>query len=120
MSGLFDQVLFHEYRSLAQFVKSYEPNCRVTKQSVSNCKNRPVVFRVLPVTEETEAFVSLVKTAFPRFDPEDLYALSGTYFKYKKIVLRAPIPGHYYHGPCEDGQNLERTDSPWEKTWIQE
>lgn len=87
LADLFDSVVLPDYL-LVDFVKEYDPGYRVTKQSVWNLKvRRPLCFRYLPITKESLDFISFVKNAFPYFDRDELYALSGTYVTYRTILF---------------------------------
>lgn len=90
--NLFDSVLFPNDPSLIQFVKYCDPGRRISQQSVSNLRRRPraVCFRYLPVTETSLDFINRVKELFPNFDGEELYALSGTHVKYRRLLLVRP------------------------------
>lgn len=91
LADLFDSVVLPDHL-LIDFVKEYDPGYRITKQSVWNSKvRRPVCFHYLPITKESLDFISFVKKAFPYFDGDELYALSGTYVTYKTILFhRSP------------------------------
>lgn len=91
LADLFDSVVLPDYL-LIKFVKAYDPGYRITKQNVSNSKvRRPVRFRYLPITKESLDFISFVKKAFPYFDGDELYALSGIYVTYRTILFtRSP------------------------------
>lgn len=87
LADLFDSVVLPDHL-LIDFVKEYDPGYRITKQSVWNSKvRRPVRFRYLPITKESLDFISFVKKAFPFFDGDELYALSGTFVTYKTILF---------------------------------
>lgn len=91
LANLFDSVWLPDYL-LIKFVKAYDPGYRITKQNVSNLKvRRPVHFRYLPISKESLNFISFVKAYFRYFDGDELYALSGTYVTYRRILFhRSP------------------------------
>lgn len=85
-ADLFDQVYLPDVL-LIQFVKEYDPGYPISKQSLSNFKVRPFRFRYLPTTKESLDFISFVKKFLPYFDGDELYALSGTWVTYGKILI---------------------------------
>lgn len=85
-ADLFDQVYLPDFL-LIRFIKAYDPAYPISKQSLSNFKARPFLFRYLPITEESLDFISFVKKSFPFFDGDELYALSGTWVTYGKILI---------------------------------
>lgn len=88
MKGLFDSVLFSlDSTFVVAFVNEYDPGYPISRQSLHCLKTRPVRFRYLPVTVTSLHFISFVKRAFPDFDGKELFALSGTHVRYRKILL---------------------------------
>lgn len=86
-ANLFDSVSFPSDRHCIEFVKRFDPGYKISKQALSNSRRRLLCFRYLPITKTSLDFISFVKTTFPRFDGDELYALSGTYVSYRKILL---------------------------------
>lgn len=85
-AGLFDSVYVQDV-ILIHIVKEYDPGYPITRQSLSSYNVRPFRFRYLPITKESLDFISYVKKYFPSFDGDELYALSGTWVTYGKILI---------------------------------
>lgn len=65
---------FKDYASLIEYIKSYKPDYKISKSSISHLKNRKVAVKGVPKTPETLAFVEFVKLKNPSFD-------EATFFK---------------------------------------
>jgi hypothetical protein len=68
-----DGLVFDSYSSIIEFIKGYKKNIRISKQSLSNLKNRPIVLKSVPYNEETELFIGYVKTKFPNFNSQKVF-----------------------------------------------
>ena len=65
------------YSDIINFIKSYKPNKNITKQSISNLKNRKVPFKSIPLTSDTVDFANYIKRTFENFDIEGFLNFSG-------------------------------------------
>ena len=61
------------YSELIDFIKNYDNNVRISKQSLSNLKNRPITFKPVPYNKETLKFVEYVKTKYKEFNDEEFF-----------------------------------------------
>lgn len=68
-----DGLNFDNYESIIDFIKGYKKSIRISKQSLSNLKNRPIVLKSVPYNEETKNFINYVKTKFPHFKPGKVF-----------------------------------------------
>jgi len=57
-----------DYSSIINFIKGFKIDYRISKQSLSNLKHRPLIKRQVPKTDETILFISYVKTKYSEFD----------------------------------------------------
>ena len=57
-----------DYTEIIDFVKGFNPKMKITKPSISNLKNRKMIFKSVPRTKETIKFVEYVKTKYKLFD----------------------------------------------------
>jgi len=66
---------FISVKELIQFLKSHSPcqNIKMSKQSISNLKNRTMILKPVPKTVETVLFVEYVERHFPHFNKNDFY-----------------------------------------------
>ena len=71
------------YADIIDFIKGYKDNKRITKQSISNLKNRKLIFKSVPRTPETLDFVEYVKKTFENFDVDSFLA-RGKFEKVEK------------------------------------
>jgi hypothetical protein len=58
----------NSYTEIIEFIKEYDNNIKVSKQSISNLKNRKMIFKSVPRTKDTLRFVEYVKSKIERFD----------------------------------------------------
>lgn len=87
---LFSSVSYPTDKGLVDLVKTFDPSIKASRSVFSNLKQRPAVFRYLPISRTSLDFISFVKKTFPDFNGDELYALSGTFVSYKKILLVRP------------------------------
>ena len=57
-----------DYSSIINFIKGFKIDYRISKQSLSNLKHRPLIKKQVPKTDETILFISYVKTKYSEFD----------------------------------------------------
>lgn len=69
----FPNVEFESYNSLIQYIKEYNKDFKISKQSLSNLKNRPLLWIPVPKTKETERFVRYIQIKFPLFESSLIY-----------------------------------------------
>lgn len=69
----FNLTPFENYSSLIEFIKGYDPMYRVTKSSLSHLKNRKLILKSVPKTNETLAFIAYVLVKFPDFKVNDFF-----------------------------------------------
>lgn len=61
------------YSDLIKFVKDFDNEIKITKQSISNLKNRQIIFKTVPRTKETLKFIDYVKEKYKDFDDESFF-----------------------------------------------
>jgi len=64
------------YSEIIDFIKAFDDKAKVSKQSISNLKNRKMILKPVPRTKETVEFVEYIKTKFRNFDENDFLAES--------------------------------------------
>jgi len=66
---------FLSYKELKDFIISYEPakNFHLTRQSISNLKQRKIIFKPVPLTQETLDFITYVKSKITYFNDKDFF-----------------------------------------------
>lgn len=62
-----------KYSELIDFIKNYDSNVKISKQSLSNLKNRPISFKPVPYNNETLKFVKYIKTKYKEFDEKEFF-----------------------------------------------
>lgn len=70
LESRFDGVKFKNYNEVVDFVKGYRQDFRISKQSISNLKNRGFIFKNVPNRAETLEFVKFIQSKFPHFKTE--------------------------------------------------
>lgn len=68
LSNKVEGIEFPDYKSLIDFVKDYKKDFKISKSSISHLKNKPIIFKSLPMTDEVKAFYDYVKKIYPNFD----------------------------------------------------
>ena len=58
----------NKYEKIIDFVKNFDPKYKITKSSLSNLKNRKLIIKQVPRTDETISFVKYIKVKYPNFD----------------------------------------------------
>lgn len=71
------------YSELIEFIKSFDSSIKLTKQSISNLKNRKMIFKTVPRTKETMKFIDFVKEKYPDFDEDSFFVKKS---KESKII----------------------------------
>lgn len=61
------------YTDIIRFIKQFDSEIKVTKQSISNLKNRKTILKNVPRTKETLQFIEYVKTKYPNFDEKAFF-----------------------------------------------
>ena len=61
------------YDSIIDFIHNFDPKFKVSKTSLSNLKNRKMIFKQVPRTIDTLKFCDYVKTHFPQFDESKFF-----------------------------------------------
>jgi hypothetical protein len=61
------------YSEIIEFIKEYDSKVKISKQSISNLKNRKNIFKSVPRTKESIKFVEYVKTKFKNFDEQSYF-----------------------------------------------
>lgn len=69
----FPGVVFEDYVTLIYFLKKFDPNLRISPQSISNLKTRKLVFSNIRNTERIGDFLDYIKEHFPGFQDEWLF-----------------------------------------------
>jgi len=64
---------FKDYSSLIAFIKGFDTKFKISKQSISNMKNRKIIHKQVPRTNETISFVNYIKMKFPDFNESLFY-----------------------------------------------
>jgi len=64
---------FKDYSSLIAFIKGFDTKFKISKQSISNMKNRKIIHKQVPRTDETISFVNYIKMKFPDFNESLFY-----------------------------------------------
>jgi len=64
---------FKDYSSLIAFIKDFDTKVKISKQSISNLKNRKIINKQVPKTDETISFVNYIKKKFPDFNESLFY-----------------------------------------------
>jgi hypothetical protein len=66
---------FSNYQDLIDFVKGYEPanNINLSKQGISNLRNRRTIIKNVPRIKEVLDFALYVKTKIPHFDLDSFF-----------------------------------------------
>jgi len=65
---------FKNYNELVSFIKGFDIEIKITKQSISNLLNRKIIQKQIPRNEDTLAFITYVKTKFPEFNDKEFFA----------------------------------------------
>lgn len=63
-----------DYRKIIDFIKGFNQKTRVSKQSISNLKNRSLIIKTVPRTKDTESFIKYIKTKFENFDEKAFFS----------------------------------------------
>jgi len=64
---------FKDYSSLIAFIKGFDTKFKISKPSISNMKNRKIIHKQVPRTDETITFVNYIKMKFPDFNESLFY-----------------------------------------------
>lgn len=66
---------FSNYQKIIDFVKDYEPakNLNLTKQSISNLRNRRMIIKNVPRVQDVEDFALYVRSKIPHFDFDSFF-----------------------------------------------
>jgi hypothetical protein len=66
---------FCNYQQIIDFIKEYEPanNLKLSKQSISNLRNRRMILKNVPRVPEVEGFALYVRTKMPHFDFDSFF-----------------------------------------------
>jgi hypothetical protein len=64
---------FDDYNSIIQFIKDYKPDFKISKTSLSNLKNRKMIIKPVPRTEDTIEFVKWLKIKYPKFEDTNFW-----------------------------------------------
>lgn len=70
---------FKNYTELIEFLKGYSSRLKVSKSSISKLRNRRMVYRGVPRTPETLAFVAYVESKLDGFRREEFMSDKVTY-----------------------------------------
>lgn len=68
---------WQSYSEIIDFVREFDDRIKITKQSISNLKNRKIIIKTVPRTKETMKFIDFVKIKFPEFDEVSFFAGKG-------------------------------------------
>jgi hypothetical protein len=69
--------VWQSYSEIIDFVKGFDSKIKISRQSISNLKNRKSIFKTVPRTKETMEFIDYVKVKFPEFDENTFFARKG-------------------------------------------
>lgn len=61
------------YQLIIDFISEYDPLYKVSRFSLSKLKNRQIIIKQVPRTENTEHFIKYVKQKFPFFDESKFF-----------------------------------------------
>jgi hypothetical protein len=64
---------FENYNAIIKFVNEFDPKFRISKNSLSNLKNRNLIYKPVPRTKDTEDFVNYIKTKLPYFNESSFF-----------------------------------------------
>jgi len=64
---------FKDYSSLIAFIKGFDTKFKISKQSISNMKNRKIIHKQVPRTNETISFINYIKMKFSDFNESLFY-----------------------------------------------
>lgn len=64
---------FNSYQEIVDFITDFAPSYKITKQSISNLKNRKTVVKVIPRNDETESFAFYIKKRYPHFNIDKFF-----------------------------------------------
>lgn len=66
---------FIDYKSIIDFIKTFEParGVRLSLSSISKLRNRKTITRAVPRTKETEAFANFLKITFTSFESDRFF-----------------------------------------------
>jgi hypothetical protein len=64
---------FETRAELVSYVKGYNPDLKISLESLSRYKNRSVKLGLVQKSKETRKFVDFVRTTFPNFDENSFY-----------------------------------------------
>lgn len=59
---------FKTYSEIITYLQEYDESIKLTKQGLSHLKNRKMIFRVVPRTDESVRFTEFIKHKYPDFD----------------------------------------------------
>jgi len=62
-----------DYSGIIEFLRKFNSSLKISKQSISNLKNRKMIFKSVPRTKENQEFVEYVKTKYPNFDDKTFF-----------------------------------------------
>ena len=63
-------------KKILEFLESYHPSIKYTLSGLSNLRNRPIKWKSVPQTPQTDAFINYVKAKFKEFDVTAFYRSS--------------------------------------------
>jgi hypothetical protein len=66
------------YSEIIDFIKSFDSEAKISKTSISNLKNRKMVFKTVPRTKDTIEFVKHVKTKYKDFNDKEFFVGNKT------------------------------------------
>jgi hypothetical protein len=64
---------FKSYKSIKEFIETYDKSIKLTDPMISNYKNRKMIFKSVPKDPSTLSFRNYVKTELPDFDDVEFF-----------------------------------------------
>ena len=80
VNNLIPEVQFQDSTALVTFLKEFDPDFKISRQSIHNYSKRKLVFKRFLMNPDVSRFFAYVNSRFPDFNPSAfLEKCSGTY-----------------------------------------
>jgi hypothetical protein len=66
---------FKNYNDIVKYINNYDKSIKITKQSISNLKNRKLIQKQIPKNEDTLRFINYLKIKFPNFNDDYFFTV---------------------------------------------
>ena len=70
---LFNLTPFQNYQEIIDFIKEFDSSINLSKQKISNLRNRKLIFKTVPKVQETINFANFIKNKFPDFNDKEFF-----------------------------------------------